>query len=267
MYYLGYTLSFILISGQTWVQEMIYLIINDGNIEKADAKPMFKRVAFLELRPQGSTDEKCLRFLEKLPSPRILKTHAPLRFLPSAIQENKLKIIYVLRNPKDVMVSYYHFYKANHVFGPYKGSWDEFYEMAMLGEVAWGNWFDHVLEWWKHGQHRANVLFLKYEDMLYDHRGTVEKIANFLNKKIDWEKIDRIIHYTSFDQMKNNPSTNLSTVKTINQEISPFQRKGVVGDWKNYFSKAQSEKFDILYAKKMQGSQLHFRFDQLSPKL
>ena len=60
------------------------------------------------------------------------------------------KYIYVARNPKDTLVSFYLHLRA------YKGMvfsdrpWDWFFEQTLTGEIPFGSWFDHVLGWWKH---------------------------------------------------------------------------------------------------------------------
>ena len=52
------------------------------------------------------------RVAEEIPSPRVLKSHLAGPLLPPQLMEKKPKIIYVLRNPKDLVVSYYYFTKA-----------------------------------------------------------------------------------------------------------------------------------------------------------
>lgn len=49
--------------------------------------------------------------LSLLPSPRILNTHFPPHLLPVAIFDKKPKMIFIYRNPKDVAVSAFFFYK------------------------------------------------------------------------------------------------------------------------------------------------------------
>ena len=70
---------------------------------------------------------------EKLPSPRILNTHVDFRYLPADVEKLKCKIVFVLRNPKDVMVSHY-----NHVVGckayKYDGKWENFYRLYVEGK-------------------------------------------------------------------------------------------------------------------------------------
>ena len=47
-----------------------------------------------------------------MPSPRLLNSHLVTSCLPKQIVSKKIKIIHVLRNPKDVAVSAYHHLKC-----------------------------------------------------------------------------------------------------------------------------------------------------------
>ena len=63
--------------------------------------------------------------LEAIPSPRILNSHLSFRFLPQQLLQKKCRIIHIVRNPKDVLVSWY-----NHDIGiksyGYDGKWEDF---------------------------------------------------------------------------------------------------------------------------------------------
>lgn len=50
----------------------------------------------------------------------------------------------------------------------------------------------------------------------------------FLGRQPTEELVDKIVQHTSFQEMKNNPSTNYTTVpdEIMNQKVSPFMRKG-----------------------------------------
>ena len=45
-------------------------------------------------------------YIDSLKSPRIFKEHLPLHLLPDDVR--KCKVIYLVRNPKDVVVSFQH---------------------------------------------------------------------------------------------------------------------------------------------------------------
>lgn len=65
---------------------------------------------------------------------------------------------------------------------------------------------------------------------------------------------------SSFESMKANPMANCQQVP---QKGLPHMRKGEVGDWRNYFTVAQSAAFDDLYASRMPLS----KADNNMPKL
>ncbi|MBN3320709.1 ST1C2 Sulfotransferase, partial [Atractosteus spatula] len=200
-----------------------------------------------------------LDILKTLPSPRMIKTHLPIQLVPQSFWDNDCKAVYVARNAKDCMVSYYHFQRMNLMIAD-PGSWEEYFDSFLAGEVPWGSWFDHVMGWWRDRQ-KHQILYLFYEDMKEDPAREIARLARFLGKGLDQSQIDRIVDHTSFSSMKDNPMANYSTVPPVifNQSVSPFMRKGTVGDWKNVFTVSQNERFEEEYRRLMADPSLTFR--------
>ncbi|XP_019380761.1 PREDICTED: sulfotransferase 1C1-like isoform X2 [Gavialis gangeticus] len=200
-----------------------------------------------------------LELAEAMPSPRTLKTHLPAQLVPPSFWDQNCKVIYVARNAKDNLVSYYHFHRMNKMM-PEPGTWEEFVEKFMDGKVLWGSWYDHVKGWWE-AKDKHRILYLFYEDMKENPKHEIQKVVRFLEKDLKKEVLDKIVKYTAFENMKNNPMANYTKEfeGIMNHSISPFMRKGAVGDWKNHFTVAQNEKFDQDYKKKMAGTSLNFR--------
>ncbi|XP_075035067.1 sulfotransferase 1 family member D1-like [Mixophyes fleayi] len=242
-------------SGTTWMSEIVDLIRNGGETEKSQNKAIFDRVPFLEC--VGSTMPSGTELLDKLDFRRVIKTHLPISILPETFLEKNCKVIYVARNPKDVAVSYYHFYRMSYRH-PEPGTWDEFLNSFMEGKVSFGSWSSHVKGWWKMRQQR-DILYLFYEDMQEDPRREIKKVMKFLGKDLSDEVLEKIHQNSSFQAMKNNPMSNFSTYPYMDQSVSPFMRKGICGDWKNQFTVCQNEKFDEYYRREMSDTDLSFR--------
>nr|XP_009911124.1 PREDICTED: sulfotransferase 1C1-like isoform X3 [Haliaeetus albicilla] len=250
-------------AGTTWTQEIVDMIQQNGDVEKCRRATTYRRHPFLDLvknkphlimkHPTG------LELAEAMPSPRTIKTHLPVQLVPPSFWEQNCKIIYVARNAKDNLVSYYHFHRMNKGM-PDPGTWEEFIEKFMTGKVLWGSWYDHVKGWWK-AKDKHRILYLFYEDMKENPKQEIQKILKFLERDVNQEVLNKILHYTSFEIMKGNPMTNYTKEfqGIMDHSVSPFMRKGAVGDWKNHFTVAQDKKFDEDYKKKMADTSLVFR--------
>ena len=168
------------------------------------------------------------------------------------------KYINVVRNPKDVAVSFFHHYQRFKMYPHYE--WEEYFELFMKGDVEFGDYFDHILSWWAH-KDDDNVLFLKYEDMKKDLPTAVAQIAKFIGQDISKELVDEIAHKTTFDNMKKDCSASFEKVKAFHKPTgTDFLRKGEVGDWKNYFTPEQEARLDAVYDKKLKDTGIDLDF-------
>ena len=161
--------------------------------------------------------------------------------------------------PKDVAVSYFHMHRA-YQFLPYV-PWDEFItELFLPGNLLYGPWHKHSLYWWEMSKSHSNILFLHYEALIRELKAQIEKIAAFLGKKITTDAIEKVVGESSFTSMKANKDVNYSQVQAMGHEISPFFRKGKVGEWREHFTTAQNRLFEQKFAAWMAGSDLNIDF-------
>lgn len=167
-------------------------------------------------------------------------------------------MVYVARNAKDNMVSYFHFNRMT-MIQPEPGDWSNFFQKFMEGKMVCGSWYDHVNGWWKKKQTYPNLHYMFYEDLIEDTGREIDKLCCFLGLSPSTEEKNRIACGVQFDNMKKNNLVNYSTFAIMDFKISQFMRKGKVGDWKNHFTVAQNEEFDEDYKKKMKDPTLQFR--------
>lgn len=230
-------------AGTSWIQEVAWLVNHNADIATSNAVPSSQRTTYIELRT-SKMDKLSQLSVHPTESPRHIKWHHCSQLLPRRVVEEG-RIIYVMRNPKDTAVSWYHFQRMNTLYG-FTGDFDAFFELFLRGDVAYGCYWHNVLSWWRL-RHRANVLFLTYEEMHADLPAVVRKVAAFLGKKLTATQVAAIAEHCEFGQMSRNPTTNAAQMPKVAGEAG-FMRKGQVGDWRNYLSEEQSGRMDAWVA-------------------
>ncbi|XP_046896880.1 cytosolic sulfotransferase 3-like isoform X1 [Hypomesus transpacificus] len=245
-------------AGTTWVSYILDLLyFSQTAPERQTSIPIYERVPFLEmsmpLMPPGTELANNLST-----SPRLIKTHLPIQFVPKSFWEQNSRIVYVARNAKDNAVSFFHFDRMN-MAQPEPGDWNSFLQRFMEGKMVFGSWYDHVTGWWEKKQSHSKLLYVFFEDMVEDTGRELDRLCSFLGISPSAEEKEKVIGGVQFDNMKKNNMTNYSTIPVMDFKISPFMRKGKVGDWKNHFTVAQNEQFDEDYQKKMKNPTLRFR--------
>ncbi|XP_070783036.1 sulfotransferase family 2, cytosolic sulfotransferase 2 [Enoplosus armatus] len=242
-------------SGTTWMQEIIPLIMSRGDPASVESLPNWDRVPWLEER------RAYLLNLEERPSPRMFTTHFKYNMMPPSFFEVKPKVVYVMRNPKDVFTSSFHYYGTTS-FLVKPGLQGEFLHKFLEGKVIFGSWFDHVKSW-LNAEDKEQIMYISYEEMIMDLKDSVARIAQFLEKSLDTEVVEKIADRCLFKNMKQNDMSNYSAVprEVMDQTKSEFLRKGIAGDWKNQLTLAEAEHFDAVYKDKMKDVKYKFVWD------
>uniref|UniRef100_A0A3B4YTK7 Sulfotransferase n=1 Tax=Seriola lalandi dorsalis TaxID=1841481 RepID=A0A3B4YTK7_SERLL len=151
----------------------------------------------------------------------------------SPLTSNSLPTMLVIfRNPKDTLVSFYHFSNNNPVL-PVQ-SWEYFYSHFLSGDVPWGSYFDHALAWEKRIDD-PNVMIVTYEE---------------LKQVLTEAQVHQIAEGSTFTAMKESAANSHGTMGNV------IFRKGEVGDWRNHFTPEQSQEMDEAFNKHLAGTRL-----------
>jgi Sulfotransferase domain len=170
--------------------------------------------------------------LRAFPRPRIIKSH-------ECFDPRYKKIVYIVRDPRDVLISYYEFQLKRRVISE-NISLEDFVPRFMESEIEpkTGSWRDHVVSWTATRGSQKNFLLLRYEDMLADTQKESTKIAAFLGLDSSPERIARAVALSSADRMRKlekEQSRQWKETKETRQD-KPFVRKAASGGWKTILS-------------------------------
>ena len=193
-----------------------------------------------------------------------LKTHnamCKLENYPFTNKENTLGAIYIVRDPRDVLVSYY----AHSVTKTNNANYTSVLDTMTTGKTLtylsddkdkkfmsiMGNWSENYNSW--KNFNLTKKIIIKYEDLLLDPFMNFLKIIEFLNNlyglKIDKNKIKKSIEATKFSNLQKLEKEIGFGEKLKNKKL--FFREGKIGQWKKKLDKKFSDKLEKVFYKDM----------------
>lgn len=175
----------------------------------------------------------------------LVKTHSMLTGLsgiPSHDPELTLGAIYVVRDPRDVAVSY-----ADHLGITIDGAIESMATPDAMTEVSekgvaefLGSWSQHVSSWT--AQEGATVIALRYEDMLATPKQTFGQVVRFLHLDVPASVVRKAIENTAFDKLTRQEARKGFGERSEKQER--FFRRGRAGGWRAILSAEQRARIE-----------------------
>jgi hypothetical protein len=176
-------------SGTTWMQQIVYGLRTGGSMDFAE---ITEAVPWIELAHDLGHDLDD----DQGGPPRAFKSHKN----GDEIQQG-CRYIAVMRDPKDVAVSFFHFFSGWY-FEPGDISLDLFIRDFFLSGSNSGRYWPHLISWWKR-RADENTLLLCYEDMQADLPAAVRRVAAFLDIGDRHGVIDIAIRQAGIGFMRN----------------------------------------------------------------
>jgi len=207
-------------SGNTWIRFLLinyFLNPNRNKINYTDLEDFIPSI-------HKSTAEQ----INNLKGFRIIKSHFVKNEYP--------KIIYIVRDGRDALVSYYYFLRDLKHF---EGSFEEFYNSRSFGDI--GDWDVHVRAAIDYQEtHPEKIIIVAYEDLKNDTSAIFKRVIKFLGHSIDLDVLNLAIDISTFKTLKNMQKK--GGVSIENKEVD-FFRKGLSGQWEEYFTDEMNTDF------------------------
>ncbi len=261
-------------SGNTWLRAFLcsYLYMNpdDNNFDFGLFKnilrfPNSKQYEDIGIKPKNFEDvaKNWIAAQEKINSNKkinFLKTHnafGGLENSPFTNKKNTLGAIYLVRDPRDVLVSYSRHLELSIdktlelvLEDDHKG-WLNENKKDVIGEIR-GSWAQNYNSW--KSFNLTEKIIIKYEDLIKDPFNNFSNVIKYLNKlfglEINDEKIKKCIEITDFNKLKN-LEMKTGFVENYNKKES-FFNKGQPNQWQNILDEKVTYKLEKKFKKEMQ---------------
>lgn len=146
------------------------------------------------------------------------------------------KVIYIYRDVRDVLLSYYYFYNQGRISAGQTTEWisfDKFFDKFLKGTFFSGGWGEHVNFWLSFATVERDLI--SYEELHKDTFGVLKKVVTFLGLDADDDLLRQAIDKVSFSKI-------IQVASRDGQHSNLRGLTGMVGGWKEKFSEDQLDR-------------------------
>lgn len=244
-------------SGTNWLMQILLQITHRGRAEFAHVHDLVPWPDAHDARyAVPLADESAWR--NSPTGLRVIKTHRKLDEVPF---RPEARYICVVRDPKDVLVSSYHFARDLSL-GPMMPSVETWLEYSFTPSFPFGTWGNHLYSYWQ-VRGRANVLFMTYEEMKKDLPGTVDRIAAFLQIDLTPEERGEVVRQSGFAYMKQiQHKFDPGMITPWSRPEGRVIRRGESGGSNELLTPAQQKRIDDHWRAELERLRCDFPYDE-----
>lgn len=182
----------------------------------------------------------------------------------NSFQPEIKKIVYIVRDPRDVCVSYYK-HKQKSLGASFTLSIEEFVDDFINGNAdGYGTWKQHLESWCAAMSGRDSFCFLRYEDLLDTSADCLLPSLNRLIPNLEIAEVCRAFEKSSFNHMQRleAETSSLWIVDKRAKGDGKFVRSGKVGEWKDTLDAISVGKIEKEFGASMK--RLGYELDQIA---
>jgi hypothetical protein len=172
-------------SGNTWIRFLVAnFVCPEAGVTLLSADRLIPNV-----------DGQSKKYFKEMPRPRIIKSHYPF-------QHAYKRVIYVVRDPRDVVLSQYHYQIKRGVL-PVGAPIEPFVSAFLAGEVCpYASWGENVSSWLAARRKNPDFVLIRYEDLLRQTSVELARMAKLLKIEPTPDRIALAVERSTADRMR-----------------------------------------------------------------